>query len=67
VLVIDADPAVRLAARRVLGPAGLTLIAVFDASAALARLAVVRADLIICDVIAGVPSGASASTTASGY
>ena len=56
VLVIDADPAVRLAARRALEPAGFTLMAVADTKAALARLAIVRADLVICDV------GALAST-----
>jgi CheY-like chemotaxis protein len=60
VLVIDADPWVRLTARRVLGPAGVTLIAVADSSAALARLAVVRADLILCDIDALDPDGAPA-------
>jgi CheY-like chemotaxis protein len=57
VLVIDADPAVRLAARRVLEPAGFTLMAVADTTAALARLAIVRADLVICDVDALAPAG----------
>jgi DNA-binding response OmpR family regulator len=60
VLVIDADPAVRLAATRVLEPAGFTLLAVADTSAALARLAVVSADLVICDVEALTPTGTSA-------
>jgi len=60
VLVIDADPVVRLVARRVLEPAGFTLIAVADASTALARLAVVRADLVICDVDALAPDGSPA-------
>jgi DNA-binding response OmpR family regulator len=57
VVVIDADPAVRLAARRVLEPAGFTLIAVADAAAALARLSVLRADLVICGVDAFAPDG----------
>ena len=52
VLVIDADPVVRLVARRVLEPAGFTPIAVADASAALARLAVVRTDLFL---VQGIP------------
>ena len=60
VLVIDPDPAVRLAARRVLEPAGFTLMAVADTTAALARLAVVRADLVICDVDALAPAGTPA-------
>jgi len=60
VLVIDADPAMRLAARRVLEPAGITLIAVADVSTAIARLAVVRADLVICDVDALAPDGTPA-------
>lgn len=60
VLVIDADPAVRLAARRVLEPAGFTVIAVGNAAAALARLAVLRADLVICDVDVVAPDGRSA-------
>src|SRR5215469_9571683 len=60
VLVLDADPAVRLAAKRVQGPAGLTLIAVSDFSAAVARLAVVRADLVMCDVDALAPDGTPA-------
>jgi len=58
VLVIDADPVVRLVARRVLEPAGFTPIAVADASAALARLAVVRTDLVICDVGSSGSGGA---------
>ena len=60
VLVIDADPAVRLAATRVLEPAGFTVIAAADAAAALAWLAVVSADLAICDVEALAPTGTSA-------
>ena len=51
------DPAVRLAARRVLEPAGVTVIAVADAAAALARLAVLRADLVVCDIDAFAPDG----------
>jgi CheY-like chemotaxis protein len=57
VFVIDRDPAVRLAARRVLEPAGFTVIAVADAEAALARLAVLRADLVVCDIDALAPDG----------
>ena len=60
VLVIDADPLVRLAARRVLKAAGITLIAVTHVSTALARLAVVRADLVICDIDALAPDGTPA-------
>ena len=60
VLIIDADPAVRLAATRVLERAGFTLIAVADTSAALAWLAVVSADLVICDLEALAPTGTSA-------
>src|SRR5262249_56299373 len=60
ILVIDADPAVRLAARRVLEPAGFTVIAVSDAAAALVRLSVLRADLVICDSHALAPDGSSA-------
>ena len=63
VLVIEADPAVRLAVRRVLEPAGFTLIVVADASVALARLAVVRADLVICDIDA-LASDCSPATNA---
>jgi CheY-like chemotaxis protein len=57
VFVIDRDPAVRLAARRVLEPAGFTVIAVADAAAALARLAGLRADLVVCDIDALAPDG----------
>src|SRR5438874_10949423 len=57
VFVIDRDPAVRLAARRALEPAGFTVIAVADAEAALARLAVLRADLVVCDIDALAPDG----------
>ena len=55
VLVIDADPAVRLAVKSVLEPAGLTVIGVADAAAALERLAVLRADLVICDIDPSAP------------
>ena len=57
VLVIDSDPAVRLAARSVLEAAGLTVIAVADAAAAFERLAVLRADLVIWDIDASAPDG----------
>jgi CheY-like chemotaxis protein len=62
VLVIDADPAVRLAVKSVLEPADLTVIAVAEAAAALERLAVLRADLIICDVEASTPDGKPATS-----
>ena len=57
VFVIDRDPAVRLAARRVLEPAGFTVITVAEGAAALARLAVLRADLVVCDIDALAPDG----------
>jgi CheY-like chemotaxis protein len=57
ILVIDADPAVRLTARRVLEAAGFTVIAVGDAASALDRLAVLRADLVICDMDVRGPDG----------
>jgi len=57
VFVIDRDPAVRLTARRVLESAGFTVIAVADAAAALARLAGLRADLVVCDIDALAPDG----------
>src|SRR5262245_34813327 len=60
ILVIDADPAVRLAARRVLEPAGFTVIAVSDAAAGLVRLSVLSAALAICDSAALAPGGTSA-------
>jgi CheY-like chemotaxis protein len=60
VLVIDADPTVRLAATRVLEPAGFTVMAAADVAAALAWLAVVSADLAICNVEALAPTGTSA-------
>ncbi|MBV8495087.1 MAG: response regulator [Alphaproteobacteria bacterium] len=60
ILVIDADPAVRLAARRVLEAAGFTVISVPNASAALHRLETLRADLVICDISMPGPEGASA-------
>ena len=60
VLVIDADPAVRLAAKSVLEPGGLMVITVADARAALERLAVLRADLVICDVDALAADGRDA-------
>jgi DNA-binding response OmpR family regulator len=50
ILVIDADPAVRLTARRVLERAGFTVIAAADRRSALARLASLKADLVICDI-----------------
>lgn len=62
VLVIDADPAVRLAVKSVLEPADLTVIAVAEAEAALERLAVLRADLIICEVEASTPDGKPATS-----
>jgi CheY-like chemotaxis protein len=62
VLVIDADPAVRLAVKSVLEPADLTVIAVAEAAAALERLAVLRVDLIICDVAASTPDGKPATS-----
>jgi DNA-binding NarL/FixJ family response regulator len=49
ILVIDADPAVRLAARRVLERAGFTVITAADRRGALAQLASLKADLVICD------------------
>jgi CheY-like chemotaxis protein len=57
VLVIDADPAVRLAAKGALDPAGLVVIAVPDAAAGLKRMAVLKADLVICDIGAFAPDG----------
>src|SRR5207248_11638826 len=56
VLVIDADPAVRLTAKRILEAAGFTVIAVADAASALDRLAALRADLVICDIDAAGPT-----------
>src|SRR5258708_16838696 len=50
ILVIDADPAVRLVARRVLERAGVTVIAAADRGSALARLASLKVDLVICDI-----------------
>src|SRR5215212_3823087 len=50
ILVIDADPAVRLTARRVLERAGFIVIATADRRSALARLASLKADLLICDI-----------------
>ena len=60
VFVIDADPAVRLTARRVLEAAGFTVISVPSAAAALNRLEVLRADLVICDMDAPGPDGTTA-------
>jgi CheY-like chemotaxis protein len=57
VLVIDSDAAVRLAAKSVLEAAGLTVIAVADAATAFERLAVLRADLVICDIDASTLDG----------
>jgi CheY-like chemotaxis protein len=50
ILVIDADPAVRLTARRVLERAGCTVIAAADRRSALARLASLKVDLLVCDI-----------------
>ena len=50
ILVIDADPTVRLIARRVLERAGCTVIAAADRRSALARLASLKVDLLICDI-----------------
>ena len=60
VVVIDADPAVRLAVKNVLEPAGFTIITVADAADALERLPVRNADLIICDIDASAPDGTPA-------
>lgn len=60
VLVIEADPAVRLAIKNVLDTAGLTVIAVADVPTALERLTVLRADLVICDIDASAPDGTPA-------
>ena len=61
VLVIDPDPAIRLLAKRVLMPAGITVIAVTDVAAGLRRLAALRADLIICDIEEPTHKGRSAA------
>src|SRR5205085_11625447 len=50
IFVIDAGPAVRLTARRVLERAGFIVIAAADRGSALARLASLKADLLICDI-----------------
>jgi DNA-binding NarL/FixJ family response regulator len=50
IFVIDADPAVRLTARRVLERAGFIVIATADRRSALARLTSLKADLLICDI-----------------
>jgi CheY-like chemotaxis protein len=50
VVVIDPDPAVRLAVKNVLEPAGFTIIVIADAAAALERLPALKADLVICDI-----------------
>jgi DNA-binding response OmpR family regulator len=60
ILVIDADPLVRLLAKRVLDVAGFTVIAVADAGSALNLLRSLKADLAICDFDLPAPSGASA-------
>jgi CheY-like chemotaxis protein len=60
VLVIDADAAARLAVKNILEPAGLSVIAVADAAAALERLAVIKADLVICDIDTSAPDGTPA-------
>lgn len=63
ILVVDADPAVRLTARRVLETAGFTVISVANASAALHRLESLRADLVICDINMAGAEGATAIDT----
>jgi CheY-like chemotaxis protein len=50
ILVIDADPTVRLIARRVLERAGCTVIAAADRGSALTRLASLKVDVLICDI-----------------
>jgi CheY-like chemotaxis protein len=50
ILVLDADPAVRLTARRVLEHAGFTVITAADRHSALAWLASLMVDLVICDI-----------------
>jgi CheY-like chemotaxis protein len=50
ILVIDADPMVRLITRRVLERAGCTVIAAADRRSALARLASLKVDLLVCDI-----------------
>src|SRR5262249_61729353 len=60
VLVMDADPAVRLAGKSVLEPTGFTVIAVADARAALERLAVLRADLVTFDSDSSAAGGSAA-------
>ena len=50
ILVIDADPGVRLTARRVLARAGFAVITAVDRRSALACLASLKADLVICDI-----------------
>jgi CheY-like chemotaxis protein len=60
VVVIDTDPAVRLAVKNVLEPAGFTIITVADAADALERLPVLNADLVICDIDLSAPDGTPA-------
>jgi CheY-like chemotaxis protein len=50
ILVLDADPAVRLTARRVLAHAGFTVITAADRHSAIAWLASLAVDLVICDI-----------------
>ena len=50
ILAIDADPGVRLTARCVLKRAGFTVITAADRHGALACLASLKADLVICDI-----------------
>ena len=50
ILAIDADPGVRLTARCVLKRAGFTVITAADRRGALACLASLKADLVICDI-----------------
>ena len=50
VLVIDGDPALRLAAKRVLERAGFAVFAAADMSAALRPLGSLKMDLVICEI-----------------
>jgi DNA-binding NarL/FixJ family response regulator len=59
ILVIDADPLVRLRAKHVLDAAGFTVIAVADAGSALNLLASLKADLVICELALPGPESAS--------
>jgi DNA-binding NtrC family response regulator len=50
ILAFDADPGVRLTARRVLERAGFTVITAADRRSVLACLASLKVDLVICDI-----------------